>query len=218
MKIIRTAAVELSAIPAIAYKQKLTSGGAGLKLLRLDQEASAAYTINRRDGLAAAYGPADESLFPDAAVDEALELTEGLPYASRGKIKVTLCPESAEPQELETPETEEAGGSMVDTDEYRAIASRYIDEKGKMNYRLMNKDFMQFASKSKIVADLAAQKTGEDEIIAHILKNRAAYLAEKKDSLDDRQIRALMDTLEEIDPRSAFKELRRHIRRMLARK
>jgi hypothetical protein len=43
MNIIRTTAVELSLIPAIAYKQKLASGGAGIKLFRLDQDATAVF-------------------------------------------------------------------------------------------------------------------------------------------------------------------------------
>lgn len=48
MKIVRTKTVELTEIPAIAYKQKLSSGGAGIKILRLDVEATAAATLDKK--------------------------------------------------------------------------------------------------------------------------------------------------------------------------
>ena len=56
MNIIRTTAVELAAIPAIAYKQKLSAGGAGIKIFRLDTDASAVFSIDRRTGEAVPYG------------------------------------------------------------------------------------------------------------------------------------------------------------------
>lgn len=72
MNIIRTKAVELSLVPAIAYKQKLSSGGAGIKLMRIDSEHSAVCTIDRRSGEAVPYGVFDEKFFPMEAFDEAL--------------------------------------------------------------------------------------------------------------------------------------------------
>ena len=216
MNIIRTTAVELSSIPAIAYKQKLSSGGAGLKILRLDQHAVGVFTIDRQGGLPQPYGQADAVLFPETAVDEAIELTQGLPYSARGKITVSVFEETREQDDVTPAEPHVA--DMVDSEEYNAIVGRYRDEKGKLNYTLMNKDFIQFAAKSTMVGDMAAKQASEDEIIVHILRNRAAYLAGKKDSLTEAETRALIETLDEIDPRSAFKELKNHIRRMLARK
>ena len=215
MNIIRTQAVELTTIPAIAYKQKLASGGSGLKLFRLDQNTTAVFTIDKRTGLLLPYGKIDNKLFPEEALDEAMEMTTGLPYSARGKINVTVF-EIKEPEDVTEDEPEAI--DMVDSDEYAAIVERYTDEKGKINYRLMNKDFIQFAAKSKIVNDLVTSRAEEDTIIMHIIKNRAAYLANKKDSLSDDETRALIETLDEIDPRSAFKELSAHIRRMLSRK
>ncbi|MDR0916200.1 MAG: hypothetical protein LBN02_03315 [Oscillospiraceae bacterium] len=216
MNIIRTAAVELSAIPAIAYKLKLASGGAGLKILRLDADATAMFTLDKRGGAPAPFGKVDDALFPSDAVDEALDLTEGLPYSSRGKIKVSVYEQVREAEDVT--ETEVDAIDLVDSDEYAAIVSRYTDEKGKINYRLMNKDFIQFAAKSKTVADAVAENALEDDILVYIVKNRAAYLADKKDTLTDDQTRALIETLDEIDPRGAFKELKAHLRRLLARK
>ena len=215
MNIIRTAAVELSIIPAIAYKTKLASGGGGLKLMRLDQQASATATINKRTGEVTPYGTVDEALFPYEAFEEALELTGGLPYSARGSISLAV---SDQPEEEEPASPEPEKIDMVDSAEYQAIVARYSDEKGKMNYRLMNKDFIQFAAKSKVVADLVAKQAQPDDIVLAILKSRATFISGQKESLDDEHVKALLETLDEIDPRSAFKELKSHINRMLARR
>ena len=215
MNIIRTTAVELSSVPAIAYKQKLSSGGAGLRILRLDADAAGIFTVDKRTGLAIPYGDVDKELFPQEAVDEALELTLRLPFSSRGKIKVSVSEESREQEDVTVDEPEAA--DMVDSDEYNAVVDRYSDEKGKVNYRLMNKDFIQFASKSKMVGELVGKQAPEDEILAHIVRDRASFLANSRQPLNDAQVAGLMETLDEIDTRGAFKELKAHIRRMLAK-
>lgn len=214
MNIIRTKAVELSSIPALAYKLKLSTGGAGLKLLRLDQEATAVATLDKRSGEPVVDPKTNASLFPLEAFDEAAELTNGLPYSARGKLVVQPS-EMAAPEEV-TEEPERP--NMVDSDEYKAIVERYSDEKGKMNYALMNKDFIQFASKSKTVGEMVAGQDAPESILLFVVKSRATFISGKKESLPDELVAALMETLDEIDPRSAFKELKNHINRMLVRK
>ena len=219
MNIIRTTAIELITIPAIAYKQKLSSGGAGIKIYRLDRDVSAVFTIDKRTGEAIPYGASDPDLFPDEAVLEALELTSGLPYTARGKLKITLFVEPDAVDDVEdVVETETEKVDMVDSEEYHAFIARYTDEKGKLNYTLMNKDFIQFASKSKVVSEMVAKKSSTNEILLFIIKSRASFLTGKKESLSDAQTEALIETLDEIDPRSAFKELTAHIRRLLAKR
>ena len=229
MNIIRTTAVELTVIPAIAYKQKLASGGAGVKLFRLDADANAVFTIDKRTGDALPYGKYDDALFPDEAVLEALELTSGLPYTARGKLKITMFEETAQ-------EEEEAGGEgaaaeeedavtedeaekvdMVDSEEYRALTLRYTNEKGKINYTLMNKDFIQFASKSSVVSDMVRDRAKVEDIILFLVKSRVAMLSGRKDSMSDAETIALIETMDEIDPRSSFKELSAYIKRLLAK-
>jgi len=51
----------------------------------------------------------------------------------------------------------------------------------------------------------------------YIVKSRAADLSGKKNSLSDEEANALIETLDEIDPRSAFKELKAHVKRLLSR-
>lgn len=213
MNIIRTAAVELSVIPAIAYKQKLKSGGAGVKLIRLDCESSAVATVDKRSGEPVPYNAVDENLFPYEAFSEAIELTVGLPFSARGKISLNItCQAEAE----DIVEEDVAKTDMTLSDEYAAIVERYSDEKGKMNYQLMNRDFMSFASKSKVVSEMVGKREHTDDILVHVIKNRAAHIAGKRESLEDDEVKALIQVLDEIDPRSAFKELKAYINRQLS--
>ena len=217
MNIIRTKAVELSGISAMAYKMKLASGGAGIKIIRTDGK-TAVCTIDKRTGGVVPYGKFDEALFPLAAFEEAVELTIGQPYSARGKIKVVVA--EAEPQEDAEDVTEQAPAEQVDmtlSPEYEAIIKQYSDAAGKINYVLMNKDFIQFAAKSKIVAKMVDAKMGQDEVLITIVKSRAAEIAGLKENLDDDSVKLLIETLDEIDPRSAFKELKAHINRMLSK-
>ena len=211
MNIIRTKAVELTTIPAIAYKQKLASGGAGIKMLRIDCEQSAVYTIDKRTGDLLPYRDFDENLFPPEAFYEALEMTEGLPYSARGLVRLV-------PTQLDTEDvSEEAPPELVDmtlSPEYQAIVERYSDEDGKLNYALMNKDFIQFAAKSKIVSEMIGEKASQNDILIFVIKSRATMIANQKESLDNKSVALLIETLDEIEPRSAFKELKAYITRM----
>jgi len=216
MNIIRTKAVELTSIPAIAYKQKLASGGSGVKIMRMDCDKTAVFTIDKRTGDPVPYADIDLEIFPEEALEEAIELTVGLPYSARGGIKITVF---EEPQQDDV--QEDAPKTQVDmtlSPEYTAIVERYSDEKGKLNYQLMNKDFIQFASKSKVVGDMAANRASQEDILLFIVKSRATFISGRKESLDDESVKLLIETMDEIDPRSAFKELKAYINRILARK
>ena len=220
MNIIRTTAIELATIPAIAYKQKLASGGAGIKLFRLDKDATAVFSIDKRTGDAIPFGSYDDALFPDEAVLEALELTVGLPYTARGKLKITVfddADDSDADKAEDVEESEKEKVDMVDSEEYRALTWRFAAEGGKINYVLMNKDFIQFASKSKVVTGMIQEKASVDDIVLYVVKSRAADLSGKKNSLSDEEANALIETLDEIDPRSAFKELKAHVKRLLSK-
>jgi uncharacterized membrane protein YgaE (UPF0421/DUF939 family) len=68
-----------------------------------------------------------------------------------------------------------------------------------------------------VVRKMCADKAKTNEILLFVLKNRAAFLANKKEHLPDDEAQALLDALNEINPRSAFKELNLHLRKMLSR-
>jgi len=222
MNIIRSKVVELNTIPAIAYKVKLKQGGSGIKFHRTDRDDSAFAEIDKRTGEAKLDPRAIADIFPVEALDEAIEELLGLPYSARGKVKITPT-EAVEEGEIEVPEGEAPGthadamANAVDSDEFIAIVGMYSDVNGKMNYQLMNKQFIQFAARNKTVTDMVGKKESVDDILLHIIKNRAAFLAGKRDNLPDNEALALIEAIEEIDPRSAFKELKLHIRKLLAR-
>ena len=211
--IIRTKAVELSTIPAIAYKQKIQQGSA-IKILRLDKDVTAVCTLDKRTGEPKPYGKVDKKFFPAEAFDEAIELTEGMPYSARGNIKPDIS--KYEPAKEEVLPEEKI--DMVDSDEYNAIIDRYSDEHGFMNYALMNKDFMQFAAKSKVVSEMVGNMASKEDILVFIVKSRATTISNKRKSLEDAEVLALIETLDEIAPRSAFKELKDYIKKQLSRR
>ena len=210
--IIRTKAVELSAIPAIAYKQKIQQGSA-IKILRLDKDESAVCSIDRRTGEPKSYGKVDAKLFPPEAFEEAIEELCGAPYTARGNITIDVS--KYEPPKAEVLPEEKV--DMVGSDEYKAIVDRYSDEHGKMNHALLNKDFMQFAAKSKVVSEMLGNRASVDEILLFIVKSRATFIANKRKSLEDGEVLALIETLDEIDTRGAFKELKAWIKKSLSK-
>lgn len=124
----------------------------------MDIEADAVATLDKRTGEAKPYGKIDEKLFPSEAFDEAIELTAGMPYSARGNIKITVADQTDKNEEAQQAEQSVETVDMIDSDEYKAIVGRYSDEKAKLNYALINKDFIQFAAKSKTVSDMALGK------------------------------------------------------------
>jgi len=107
--------------------------------------------------------------------------------------------------------------NMRDSDEFVAISGVYSDDGGKINTQLMNKQFIQFASGSKTVADMIGNKASADDILMFVIKNRAAHLAGKREFLSDEDATALVEAIEEASPRGAFKDLKLHIRKQMAR-
>ena len=213
MNIIRTKVVELEMFPIVAYKIKLKAGGSGVKMHRTDQDANYYAEVDKRTGDIIIDGRLDQNLFPEEAFNEAMELLAGLPYSGRGKVKIMVT-DDVDEEEICCDGTAEVT-CMVDSDEFRAITDRFSDENGKLNYALMNKQFMQFAQSSKEVGRMVGERAKEGDIRLFILKNRAAFLANKREHLSDDQANALMDALNEINPRSAFKELTHYLRRRL---
>ena len=207
---IRTATVRLSSISGLAYLQKLPSGGAGLAIMTADDRA--AYTINKRDGKAVPYGTVNTAVFTGAAVDEALALTRGLPYKRLGVVTRVYddshCDES--PAELEIGD-DQPSIDVVASKEYEGFIMEYTDRNGKFSYLVMNRDLMKFADGSKVVNKMAASGDDDDDIVRYIVRSKAVSLAGTKSMKDD-FLTAFIDTFDSMNTRSAFKELKAHIR------
>ncbi|MCL2747953.1 MAG: hypothetical protein FWE59_04780 [Oscillospiraceae bacterium] len=198
--------VELTKIPALAYKFKMSSGGAGIKIIHEGSDNIETFAITRRGELVAT---TPQSIVSDAA-REAFELTQGLPYSARGKVKAIFVADVVE-DEL-APDTPEY--NMVESDEYEAWVAAYTGDNFKMNYAKMNKDMIQFAVKNKTVAQMVSEKEPVEAILRRIVQIQTSNLTKKKEYLAPEMTDALIATLEELDVRSAFKELKLHIQKM----
>ena len=207
---IRTPTVKLTRIAGLAYKQKLVAGGAGLTIMTPDDKA--VFTINKRDGSTVPYGIVDTVLFTNAVIEEALELTRNLSFKRLGNvIKVYTdnhCDET--PAELEA-EDDKPSIDVVESKEYEGFIMEYTDKNGKFSYQLMNRDLMKFADSSSVVGSMVANADSDDDIMRYIVRSKAVSLARTK-AMSDEFLAAFIDTFDSMNTRSAFKELKAHIR------
>ena len=213
---IRTEAVRLTTIDALAYKQKLGSGGSGITIMTPDDKA--VFTINKRDGKCVPYGSVNAELFKAKVINEAIALTQGLPYRRLGNITKVYedihCDESL--VDLES-EDSKADIDVLASAEYKEFIAQYTDKNGKFSYQLMNKDLMQFAARSSVVRRMLEEKATVDSIVRYIVKSKAADLANNK-GMEDDMLTVFIETFDSMNTRSAFKELNAYLRDKMRRK
>ena len=214
---LRTKIVRLKSMDVIAYKVKLPAGGAGITLV--NESGDATFTINKRNGeftpykLENVFSLGEECI--TKALKEALTVTRSLPFSLYGPVAYTEdksideidCADEAQSEHDVTADEK----FVVLSDSYKEILKQYTDKKGKFSYALMNKDMIQFASRSKIVADMIAAGIDTEQIVVHIVNNRVSEL-KKGQKLTDGFICELVEILDDMDTRSAFKELRKWLR------
>jgi len=209
---IRTIIVELSTIEAAAYRQKLRGGHSGIVIMRYDTDQPGIATVNRNLGEPDPSHNTNLKLFPLEAFKEAMELTYGMPYSRRGKVKLSREKEDSNAQEETAEEL-----ATVDSAEYEAIVKAYTNRKGELSYKLLNKDFIQFAKSSRIISDMVANRASEDDIRNHVVKVKLESLTGNRE-LTVAQTKLIVDMLDEVSPRHVFKELNDEIRKMLGRR
>ncbi|WNZ22385.1 hypothetical protein HJG54_05580 [Leptolyngbya sp. NK1-12] len=207
---IRTKIVELSTIEAAAYRQKLKDGKPGVVILRYDTSQPGLASVNRRTGTPEPSANTNLETFPIAAFQEAIELTSGMPYSRRGAVKLSGNQEAVDPDE-ESPEEL----AIVNSAEYEAIVKAYTNKKGELSYQLLNKDFIQFAKSSKIVADMVANRASVDEIREYVIRVKLESLTGNRE-LTLAQTKRIVEMLDEVSPRYVFRELNDEIIRMLS--
>jgi len=213
---VRTETVQLTSIKGIAYKQKLNAGGSGIAILTPDDRA--AFTINKRNGSCVPYGKVDTAIFTDRVVNEAVELTKGLPFRRLGTITKVYadshCDETSVDEEVDDVKVEiDVMASM----EYKEFIAQYTDKNDKFSYQLMNKDLMQFVAKSSVANKMLAEKADVETIVRYVVKSKAAELARNK-GMDDEMLIAFIEMFDSMSTRSAFKELRAFLRGKMSRK
>jgi hypothetical protein len=184
--------------------------------LRSDTPQPGLALLNRNTGESDLAPNVPPDLFPVEAFKEALELTSGLPYSSRGRVsRAAAASRQGEPAAMEEQENAPEDVATVCSADYAAIVKAYTNRKGELSYDLLNKSLIQAARTNPFVAEMAARKASLDEIRDHVVLanfqavsgNRALGLAE---------MHRIIDLLDEVSPRSVLRELNDEIRRMLA--
>lgn len=209
---IRTKAVKLTVIPAIAFRQKLQAGGSGITILRSDVKQPGIASISKTSGEAIPNKQTDIKKYPMEAFKEAMELTKGLPYKKQRTIKANEKLFMKEHQEEYEIKDEEV---IINSDEYQKIIDKYSDKNGKLSYDLMNKDFIKFGKTSSVVRDMITEKKSaaaiRNYIISHKIKNITG-----NDDLSSKELKKIVELLDEVSPKGVYKELNNEIRRMLS--
>lgn len=206
---IRTSVVELTTVPAVAYRQKLPAGGSGITICRYGEKQVGIASISTRSGKAIPAENCPAELYPAEAFAEAIELTRGLPYKKLGKV--TMLKKSF--KEAEPKEEEEI---QIDLADYDKLAAKYTDKEGKLSYELINKDLIRLLKSSSVVRGLVAEQASPAKIKSYIVGTKFRDVTGKKD-LTDKQVKLLSDMLDNVYPKGVFKELSDEIRKALAK-
>ena len=204
---LRTKAVKLSVIPAMAFRVKLASGPS-ITIQRADYEQAGIASISRTSGQAIPAKNINQKMYPPEAFAEAIALTNGLPYRRDKGIKVT---KEMVKEKKEKPVEE----VIVDSNEYQILVDKYSDKNGKLSYDLINKDFIKFAKSSSVVRDMVAENQSAAKIRNYVVGNKIRNIVGNQD-LTDKQVKAMVDLLDEAYPKGVFKELNDEIRKMLS--
>ena len=214
-------------VAAAGRKQKgcwLTPGAA---ILRQDSAQPGLALLNRNSGQAdlAAHTPAD--LFPQEAFQEALELTAGLPYSSRGPVRspaavagsavaeaaVTATATTAAPSPLDEDHTPEELATVNSAD-YAAIVKAYTNKKGEISYDLLNKALIQAARSNPYVAEMVGRQASLEEIRDHVLKANFEAVNGNR-SLSLAEVQRIVELLDEVSPRSVLRDFNDDLRKLL---
>ncbi len=219
--VIRTRLVELSSLEAVAYRQKLRGGQAGVVILRQDSAQPGLALLNRNSGQAdlAAHTPA--ALFPQEAFQEALELTAGLPYSSRGPVRSPAAVAGAAvaeaaataPSPLDEDHTPEELATVNSAD-YAAIVKAYTNKKGEISYELLNKALIQAARSNPYVAEMVGRQASLEEIRDHVLKANFEAVTGNR-SLSLAEVHHILELLDEVSPRSVLRDFNEDLRKLL---
>lgn len=209
---IRTKAVKLTVIPAIAFRQKLQAGGSGITILRSDVKQPGIASISKTSGEAIPNKQTDIKKYPMEAFKEAMELTKGLPYKKQKNIKANEKLFMEEHQKEYEIKDEEV---IINSDEYQKIIDKYSDKNGKLSYDLMNKDFIKFGKTSSVVRDMIAEKKSAAAIRNYIISHKIRNIT-GNDDLSSKELKKIVELLDEVSPKGVYKELNNEIRRMLS--
>ena len=209
---VRTNTVKLKTIKAVAFRQKLPSGGSGVTIIRPDYSQPGIASISTKTGEAIPNANTNAKMFPAEAFAEAMELTRGMPYRNQPKVKING--ETFKEAELETEEIIESK-VVVKSEDYQKIVAAYTDKNGKLSYDLMNKDFIKFAKSSSIVRKMVEEGKSLAAIRNYVISHKFIQITGNED-LTAKEMKQIVDLLDEVSPKSVYKDLNNEIKKMLA--
>jgi len=207
--VIRTNLVTLTVIPALAYRQKLRSGGTGITIMRPEESQPGIAAISKTSGEPIIDARTNMKKFPMEAFKEAMALTAGMPYRKQKSVKVTKDM-VAHLLEDEAPEPEPI---VLDEAAYQKIVDHFTDKNGKLSYDLINKEMIQFAKSSTVVGNMLACGDSEEDIRNYVVRNKFRNIAEAP-NLSDEQVDLMVTLIDEVSPKGVFKEFNEEIRKM----
>ena len=212
---IRTNSVTLSVMPALAYRQKLPSGGSSVVIIRADATQPGVASISKTSGEPIVADNTPAELYPPEAFAEAIELTAGMPYRKQGKPRIVAqdlqqVEVEPEPADEELPEA----AVVIDSAEYQALVYAFTDKKGRLSYDLLNKELIQFAHSSEMVRRMVEAQDPEDRIRLFVVGTKFRNVTGNKD-LTDEQVLKMAELLDEVSPKGVFKDLTADIRAQL---
>jgi len=171
---IRTDAVKLTTIKAVAYRQKQSDGDVGIVIIRPDQKQPGIAAINKKTGEPAPTANTNTSHYPVKAFKEAFRLTAGMQFRKQGSLKVTKSMFASE-----KPAKEPEVISMNEA-AYEAILNHYTDKNGKLSYDMINKELIRFAHSSSIVRNMIAENMSLSQIREYIVFNKFRNIADNR--------------------------------------
>jgi len=204
---LRTKAVKLTVIPAMAFRVKLPDGPS-ITIQRADTRQPGIASISKTSGDPIISSNTDLKAYPPEAFKEAMILTNGLPYKRQKGIKVDKAMFKNKKEEV----IEEITFEQIDL---QKIIETYSDKTGKFSYDLLNKDLIRFAKRSTVVKDMIAENRSSAKIRDYIVCHKFRNISENHD-LSEKQVKKMTEHLDEIYGKGIYKELNSEIRKMLA--
>jgi len=105
--------------------------------------------------------------------------------------------------------------STVSSNDYASIVKTYTNRKGELSYELLNKTLIQAANSNPFITTMVSQGASLEEIVDHVVKvNFEAVTGNRQ--LSTAEVQSIVGLLDEVSPRSVFRELGDEIRKMIS--
>ena len=179
-------------------------------ILREDSTQPGVASISKTSGEAIPAKNTPKKLYPQAAFNEAISLTAGMPYKKQGAVLPSGVLADAEPE----PEKAAPEEIVIESADYLKIVDTYTDKDGKLSYALLNKDMIKFAHSSSVVRKMIEDGAKPKDIANYVAGTKFRSIT-KNGKLTDAQIKKIVALLDEVSPKGVFKEFNAEIRRKL---